>query len=114
MPQVLQKTLIVQINSPGQDDATTRDIIQRLNAHHLEQYPGDADLAGRIASYELAGRMQMSIPEVMDLAGESAATLASYGVEGGSELRGSYARNCILARRLLEQGCTSCPTLQWK
>ncbi|MGB0655100.1 MAG: DUF1501 domain-containing protein [Pirellulales bacterium] len=88
----------------GKDDATTRDIIQRLNAHHLDQYPGDADLAGRIASYELAGRMQMSIPDVMDLAGESAATLASYGVEGGSTLRGSYARNCILARRLLEQG----------
>ena len=88
----------------GTDDAKTRDIIQRLNAHHLEQYPGDADLAGRIASYELAGRMQMSIPDVMNLAGESAATLAAYGVEGGSELRGSYARNCILARRLLERG----------
>ena len=48
--------------------------------------------------------MQMSIPDVMNLAGESAATLAAYGVEGGSELRGSYARNCILARRLLERG----------
>ena len=103
MPQILQN-LSRPEELTGTDDAKTRDIIQRLNAHHLEQYPGDADLAGRIASYELAGRMQMSIPDVMNLAGESAATLAAYGVEGGSELRGSYARNCILARRLLERG----------
>ncbi|MEW4526566.1 DUF1501 domain-containing protein [Maioricimonas sp. JC845] len=86
------------------DDRATVELLQRLNARHLEKYPGDADLAGRIASYELAGRMQTSVPEVMDLSGESAATLKAYGVEGGSELRGQYARNCILARRLLEKG----------
>lgn len=86
------------------DDRRTVELIQRLNARHLENYPGDADLAGRIASYELAGKMQTSVPEVMDLAGESDATLRAYGVEGGSELRGQYARNCILARRLLEKG----------
>lgn len=89
--------------SPSDDQATV-ELLQRLNARHLEKYPGDADLAGRIASYELAGRMQTSVPEVMDLSGESAATLKAYGVEGGSELRGQYARNCILARRLLEKG----------
>jgi len=65
---------------------------------------GDADLAGRIASYELAGRMQTSVPEVMDLSGETESTLEAYGVDGGSELRGQYAKNCILARRLLEKG----------
>lgn len=86
------------------EDRRTVDLLQRLNAGHLEKYPGDADLAGRIASYELAGRMQTSIPEVMDLSGETAATMKAYGVEGGSELRGHYARNCILARRLLEKG----------
>ena len=86
------------------DDAKTRDLLQRLNASHLENHPGDSDLAGRIASYELAGKMQMSIPEVMDLSDESAGTLKAYGVEGGTELRGAYARNCILARRLLERG----------
>jgi hypothetical protein len=86
------------------DDQKTRSLLQRLNASHLENHPDDADLAGRIASYELAGRMQLSIPEVMNLADESASTLAAYGVEGGSELKGAYARNCILARRLLERG----------
>ena len=85
-------------------DRNTVDLLKRLNARHLEKYPGDANLAGRIASYELAGRMQMSVPDVMDLSGETEATLKSYGVEGGSELRGQYARNCILARRLLEKG----------
>ena len=90
------------ISSTG--DRGTVDLLKRLNARHLEKYPGDADLAGRIASYELAGRMQTSVPEVMDLSGESESTLKTYGVEGGSELRGQYARNCILARRLLEKG----------
>ena len=85
-------------------DRGTVDLLRRLNARHLKKFPGDADLAGRIASYELAGKMQASVPEVMDLSGETEATLKSYGVEGGSELRGHYARNCILARRLIEQG----------
>ena len=49
----------------------TVELLKRLNAKHLEKYPGDANLAGRIASYELAGRMQTSVPEVMDLTGES-------------------------------------------
>ena len=89
--------------SPDADQRTV-DLLKRLNARHLERFPGDANLAGRIASYELAGRMQTSVPDVMDLSGETASTLASYGVEGGSELRGQYARNCILARRLLEKG----------
>lgn len=85
-------------------DKGTVELLKRLNAKHLEKYPGDANLAGRIASYELAGKMQTSVPDVMDLSGETASTLKAYGVEGGSELRGHYARNCILARRLLEKG----------
>ncbi len=85
-------------------DRATVELLRRLNDGHLEKYPGDADLAGRIASYELAGRMQTSVPEVMDLSGEKASTLEAYGVEGGSQLRGQYARNCILARRLIEKG----------
>jgi hypothetical protein len=85
-------------------DRKTVDLLKRLNARHLEKYPGDADLAGRIASYELAGKMQTSVPAVMDLSGETESTIKAYGVDGGSELRGEYAKNCILARRLLEKG----------
>jgi hypothetical protein len=48
--------------------------------------------------------MQVSVPDVMDFSSETTSTLKDYGVDGGSELRGQYARNCILARRLLERG----------
>ena len=85
-------------------DRATVELLKRLNARHLEKYPGDADLAGRIASYELSGRMQTSVPEVMDLSGESESTIKAYGVQGGSDLRREYAKNCILARRLIEKG----------
>ena len=86
------------------DDRRTLDLLARLNARHLQRYPNDADLAGRIASYELAGRMQTSVPEVMELSGESESTHRAYGTETGSDLKREYAKNCLLARRLLEQG----------
>ena len=85
-------------------DRRTAELLQRLNAQHLEKYPSDSNLAGRIASYELAGRMQTSVPEVMDMSTESASTLKHYGVDQGSELHREYAKNCILARRLIEKG----------
>lgn len=88
----------------GQTDQRTVDLLQRLNAQHLQQYPGDADLAGRIASYELAGKMQTSVPAVMDISKETESTLKSYGVDTGSDLKQEYAKNCILARRLIEKG----------
>ena len=89
------------------DDAT-RAFLERQNKRHLENFAGDSELAARIASYELAARMQMSIPEVTDLGKEPAHILRDYGVdESGSkikDLRASYGRNCILARRLIERG----------
>lgn len=99
-PNNLQRPSV--LNSEA--DRRTLDLLQRLNDRHLGKYPGDANLAGRIASYELAGRMQTSVPSVMDLSGETRSTFEAYGVEGGSELRGEYAKNCILARRLIEKG----------
>lgn len=86
------------------EDRSTVEFLRRLNARHLERYPGDGDLAARIASYELAGRMQTSVPEMMDLAGEPEFIHREYGTESGSELKREYAKNCILARRLLEKG----------
>ncbi len=90
---------------PATEDLKTRDFLQRLNDRHLERFPGDSELAARIASYELAARMQLSIPEVADISGESASTLRLYGADDTQNtLRADYAKNCILARRLLEQG----------
>ena len=89
--------------SPGADLASVA-LLQKLNAKHLQHFPGDADLAARIASYELAGRMQTSVPEVMDIANEPAHVHAAYGTDSGTDLKKAYANNCILARRLLEKG----------
>ena len=86
-------------------DEATRDFLQRMNRRHLEGFPGDSELAARISSYELAARMQLSVPTVTDLSTESAATLKMYGADDVSNnLKVQYARNCILARRLMEQG----------
>ena len=93
--------------APDRDQAT-RGFLQRLNEQHAAHFPGDSELAARIASYELAARMQLTIPEVADLSNEPAHILKLYGAdEGGSkilETRAAYARNCILARRLVEKG----------
>ncbi len=86
------------------DDRATVDLLKKLNAKHLEKYPGDADLAARIASYELAGQMQTSVPDVMDLSAEPESILKEYGTDTGTELKREYAKNCILARRLVEKG----------
>jgi hypothetical protein len=86
-------------------DSATRDFLQRMNRRHLNEFPGDSELAARISSYELAARMQLSVPEVTDLDRESQETLRAYGVDdGASDLKSQYARNCILARRLIEKG----------
>jgi hypothetical protein len=85
-------------------DAAARDLLRRLNERHLEQFPDDFELAARIASYELAAKMQLSVPEVSDLSRESAATLKAYGADDPHPVRGGFARNCLLARRLLERG----------
>ena len=75
--------------------------IQDLNRARLADI-GDPEIATRIASYELAHRMQASAPELMDLAAESPATLELYGAAPG---KSTFANNCLIARRLLERGC---------
>ena len=89
-------------------DAATRQFLERQNRRHLESFPGDSALAARIASYELAAKMQLSIPGITDLSSEPAHVLRAYGTdESGNkvkDLRAAYGRNCILARRLIEKG----------
>ena len=88
----------------AKDDRVTNDLLARLNSNHLEQFPGDTNLAARIASYELAGRMQTSVPDIMDISEEPESILREYGTDTGSDLKREYAKNCILARRLIEKG----------
>jgi len=76
------------------------DTVTRLNQNRLNQV-GDPEISTRIAAYEMAYRMQTSAPELMDLSQETKETLEMYGAEPGKP---SYANNCLLARRMIEQG----------
>jgi hypothetical protein len=85
-------------------EASSRDFLKFLNDRHLGRHPGDTDLSARIASYELAARMQLSAAEVGDLSKESKSTLELYGVNDANKLKAGFAKNCVLARRLVERG----------
>lgn len=86
-------------------DQAARSLLQRMNERHLEKNPGDGKLAARIASYELAARMQLSVPEISDLSSEPAHILKSYGADDEKNpIKAGFAKNCILARRLIEKG----------
>jgi len=82
----------------------TREFLKRLNERHLEQNPGDSDLAARISAYELAAKMQLAAAEISDLSTERAHTLESYGANDANKNKAGFAKNCILARRLVERG----------
>ncbi len=91
-------------NPAGINEATRRDqldVIAELNRQQLAVH-GDAEIATRIAQYEMAFRMQTSVPDLTDLSGESEATLDAYGPQ--SRQRGTFAANCLLARRMAERG----------
>jgi hypothetical protein len=85
----------------GGDRRAMLDTLGRLNAKTLEKY-GDPETQTRIAQYEMAFRMQTSVPELVDLSGESQATLDLYGPD--VKKMGSFASSAILARRLIERG----------
>lgn len=78
------------------------DLLARLNAGHAAHHPGADALAARMESYELAYRMQLEVPGVLDLQGEDAATRELYGL--GREPTDAFGRKCLLARRLVERG----------
>jgi hypothetical protein len=77
-------------------------LLGQLNRNHLATREGDSRLDARIASYELAARLQLSAPEVLDLSKESAATKKLYGLD--QKNTEDFGRNCLIARRLLERG----------
>jgi hypothetical protein len=92
-------------NPPGVDDATRRrmlDGVDQLNELAKQSF-GDPEINTRIAQYEMAYRMQSAVPELTDLSGETKETLQMYGIDDkGTD--GGFARNCLLARRMVERG----------
>jgi hypothetical protein len=89
---------------PGLDSAGRRQWLDTLGSLNAKQFSEthDPEIATRIAQYEMAYRMQRSMPELMDLAGESEATFKMYG--DSARQPGSFAANCLLARRMAERG----------
>ncbi len=86
----------------GEADRQARAVLQKMNRQHLTEHPGDSRLEARIASAELAAKMQLSAPEAFDLATESESTRTAYGV--GQAVTDDFGRRCLLARRLIERG----------
>lgn len=113
LPPVYQGTRLRSIGSPivnlhAKDEfpapvlGLARRLLRRLNTHHRDQRPGQPDLDARIASYDLAARMQLSATDALDLSQETAKTRELYGIDDA--MTGPYARRCLMARRLVERG----------
>ncbi|MEO6807824.1 MAG: DUF1501 domain-containing protein [Isosphaeraceae bacterium] len=104
---------ILYVSNPkGMDrDARRRslDALRQLNEYELQQF-GDPETLTRISQYELAFRMQMSVPEVMDIRLEPERVRTQYGAEPGAS---SFANNCLLARRLVERGVRFVQLYDW-
>jgi len=104
---------ILYVNDPkGMDRGVRRrslDALRRLNEFELQQF-GDPETLTRISQYELAFRMQMAVPQVMDINQESKKTLEAYGAQPGGS---SLANNCLLARRLVERGVRYVQLYDW-
>lgn len=97
---------ILNLSPPAGVSATRQrenlDLLAELNRHHLDDRPGRGDLMARMESYELAYSMQAEVPGVIDLGGESQATLDQYGI--GNPDTDAFGRKCLLARRLVGKG----------
>ena len=95
---------VLFLNNPAGHSAADRrrvlDTVQQLNEAQLADV-GDPEIATRISQYEMAFRMQTSVPELMDISNEPKATLELYGATPG---KASFGNNCLLARRLVERG----------
>jgi len=113
MPPLFQGTLlrsaeprIVNLDPParlrGLPQQQNLALLETLNRRHLDAHPREADLEARIASYELAARMQTAAKEALDIGGETAATQKLYGLD--DPLTREYGTRCLIARRLVERG----------
>ncbi len=97
---------ILDLKPPTRIDAEQQQqhlrLLNELNRMHLEEHPEHTELSARMANYELAFRMQMQVPELLDLSREDQSTLDLYGV--GQAATDAFGRKCLLARKLIESG----------
>jgi len=96
---------VKHIKNPQLDSQSQRrqiDFISKLNQSHLEQNPNEDVLDSRLKSFELAYRMQTSMPDIQSISGETSATQRQYGID--DPVTADFGRQCLMARRLLERG----------
>lgn len=97
---------IADLNTPAHVPAQARskgmDFLAKINRNFVKDHEGDTAFGARLRSYELAARMQMSVPEATDISGETPAMQTLYGLD--DERTKGFGKNCLLARRLLEKG----------
>ncbi|WP_278467027.1 DUF1501 domain-containing protein [Gimesia maris] len=99
-PRIANLNPISQLR--GKPQSNQLDLLKELNQIHLERHPGEDDLSARIASYELAARMQTAATEALDLTKETQATHQMYGAD--DPVTKEFADACMLARRFVERG----------
>ena len=101
-----QEPRILNLDAPphlqGAPQRQNLDFLQSLNRRHAERFPGQNDLEARIASYELAARMQTAAREALDISQETKATHEMYGLD--QDATREYGTRCLIARRLVERG----------
>lgn len=85
------------------EEIAARKLLRGLNQGFADANPAETELQARIGAYELAAKMQVSAPEVSQLENETQETHRLYGTQDGNKLKAAYAKNCLLARRLLER-----------
>ncbi|MGY8730930.1 MAG: DUF1501 domain-containing protein [Pirellulales bacterium] len=113
MPSLFQGTVlrpkeprILNLAAPahlqGTVQASNLSFLNKINRRHLDKHPGEHDLEARIASYELAARMQDSAREALDISQETKATQQLYGID--QEVTRDYGTRCLIARRMVERG----------
>lgn len=95
---------VVPVEKSATLQATKRRLVEKLNRQSLAEAGGVDALESAIMNYELAARMQVAIPDLMDLSGETEATKQLYGLDAQYEHTRTFARECLLARRLVERG----------
>jgi hypothetical protein len=101
-------TPVFNLNTPGDVAAAARvnqlQLLARLNQEHLRQHPQNTELQARIRNYEMAAQMQTSVTAALDLSRESAETRKLYGLDHPHKSTANYAKRCLMARRLVEEG----------
>lgn len=101
-PRILDLTPPKHLAGVAQERSLS--FLKELNERHRSRHPGQSDLEARIASYELAARMQVAATEALDLSQETKATQEMYGMHSSNQATAEYAARCLIARRLVERG----------